>query len=52
MYGVARDAISGLALTAENYGTAVDVLKQRFGNPQDVIRLHYDKFVNLLPASL
>jgi len=49
--GAAREAISGLALTKENYAVAVGILKERFGNVQEVVKMHYDRLISLPPAS-
>lgn len=48
--GEARSAISGLTLSNENYIIAVDILRDRFGNSQEVIDLHYNKMITLQPA--
>jgi len=42
LQGPALDAIAGLTLTAANYREAVDVLKIRFGNKQQIINKHMD----------
>ena len=49
--GEAARAVSGLALSNENYDVAVTVLKERFGNNQEVIDLHYNEMINLQPAN-
>ena len=49
--GEARSAIQGLALSNENYGVAIGILKERFGNEQEIIDLHYNRTINLNPAS-
>ena len=38
----AKDAISGLSLTAANYDEAIDVLKTRFGDKQRIISKHME----------
>ncbi len=38
----ARESISGLTLTAANYREAVEILKRRFGNTQQIIARHMD----------
>ena len=43
----AKYAISGLNVSHENYIVAVNILKERFGNVQDVIDLHYCEMINL-----
>ena len=49
--GEARSAIQGLTLSNENYGVAIGLLKERFGNEQEIIDLHYNQIINLYPAS-
>lgn len=49
--GEAKSAILRLALSKENYPIAVEILKDRFGNPQEVIDLHYSKMINLSQAT-
>lgn len=48
--GEARDSIAGLFLSNENYEVAVRILKDRYGNVQDTIDLHYNKMINLKAA--
>ena len=43
----ARDAISGLTLSADNYKEAVDILERRFGNKQKIIAKHMDLLINI-----
>ena len=43
----AAEAISGLTLTSANYEEAVDILKRRFGNKQQIISKHMDIHLNL-----
>ncbi|XP_053395705.1 uncharacterized protein LOC128555912 [Mercenaria mercenaria] len=50
VYGEAQRAISGLTLSDANYEVAVGVLKERFGNEQEVVDVHYNKLINLQPA--
>ena len=49
--GEASRAIAGLALSNENYSVAIQILKERFGNRQDIIDLHYNKLINLKQAN-
>ena len=49
--GEAKSAVLGLTLSKENYLVAIGVLKERFGNEQEVIDLHYNQMINLLPAT-
>ncbi len=39
--GEAKSAISGIALSNENYAVAISLLPERFGKAQEVIDLHY-----------
>ena len=48
--GEARSAISGLSLTNENYVIAIDILKERYGDTQETIDLHYKQIMDLPPA--
>ena len=45
--GAAYDAISGLALSAANYGEAVEILKKRFGNRQLIISKHMESLLSV-----
>ena len=45
--GTAREAVSGLTLTAANYSEAVAILKRRFGNKQQIISRHMDVLITL-----
>lgn len=49
--GEARGAIAGLSLSNENYAIAIEILKDRFGNVQEIIDVHYNKMINLQSAS-
>lgn len=49
--GEAKQAISGLNLSNDNYEVAVSILQERFGNIQVVIDLHYNEMINLESAS-
>ena len=40
-------AVAGLKLTAANYTEAVDILKKRFGNKQQIISRHMDTLLEL-----
>ena len=42
-----NSVISGLTLTSENYKEAIDLLRQRYANPQVLISAHMKKFVSL-----
>jgi hypothetical protein len=43
----AREAISGLALTAANYGKAIETLKKRFGCKQLIVNKHMDALLQV-----
>ena len=43
----ANSVISGLTLTSENYKEAIDLLRQRYANPQVLTSAHMKKFVSL-----
>ena len=43
----ANSVISGLTLTSENYKEAIDLLRQRYANPQVLISAHMKTFVPL-----
>lgn len=51
LFGEAKFAIAGLALSNENYKVAVDILLKRFGNLQEIIDVHYNELINMQPAS-
>ena len=41
------DCISGLSLTVQNYKEAVNILKERYANPQVIISAHMESLVEL-----
>ena len=45
--GSAYEAIAGLALSAANYGEAVEILKKRFGNRQLIISKHMESLLSI-----
>ena len=49
--GPARDSIKGLSLSAANYAEAVQVLKRRFGNRQQIVNRHMDTLLAITPVS-
>lgn len=49
--GEARQAVSGILLSNDNYKVATDLLKERFGDQQTVINSHYAELINLMSAS-
>lgn len=47
--GEARQSVSGIYLSNENYSVVVDLLKVRYGDAQTVINTHYVELINLKP---
>ena len=43
----AIEAIAGLALTADNYGSAIEILKKRLGNWQQIISKHMEQLLHV-----
>ena len=43
----ALESISGLTLTSTNYHEAIDILRKRFGNKQQIISRHMDILLNV-----
>lgn len=50
--GEAAKSIGGLALTAANYGAAIDILKKRYGRPEKLVFLHIQSLLNLKEPNL
>ena len=50
--GSAAGAIRGLPLTAENYGAAKDILKNRFWQPQIIINAHMEGLVKVAAVTV
>ncbi|XP_068697018.1 uncharacterized protein [Montipora foliosa] len=48
--GAASRAIQGLALSSDNYDSAVEILEQRFGKTQQIISAHMEEVLNLQPC--
>ena len=42
--------MSGILLSKENYRVAVEMLKERFGDVQNVVNWHYTELINITPA--
>ena len=49
--GTAKEAVSGLMLTAANYEEAIGIMKKRFGNRQQIISRHMDLLINVEPIT-
>ena len=45
--GAAESAITRLPLTEDNYETAIDILRDRFGKPQLLISNHMEALLKL-----
>ena len=41
-------SIKGLATTEENYQAALDILRERFGNSQQIISAHMDELLIII----
>ena len=49
--GEAKRSIQGLTLSESNYDSAVELLHERFGKPQQIISAHMDEIVKLPPST-
>ena len=49
--GIASEVISGLELTQENDNIAINLLKERYGKKQIMIKAHFTKLMNLPMAT-
>ena len=49
--GPALAAVAGLKITTANYTEAIDTLKKRFGNKQQIISRHMDTLLELEPVT-
>ncbi|XP_054717258.1 uncharacterized protein LOC129226652 [Uloborus diversus] len=45
--GSAANAVSGFALTAENYKIAIEILQSRFGRHSDLVQAHLNNLLNI-----
>ena len=45
--GSVSDCISELSLTVQNYKEAINILKERYANPQVIISAHMESLVKL-----
>ena len=48
--GEAKQSVSGILLSNENYSVVTDLLKERYGDSQTVINSHYVELINLKSA--
>ena len=48
--GKASLAVQGLTLTSENYAHAINLLRERFGEPQVLISAYMDALIAISPA--
>ena len=51
MTDAALKSVSSLTLTNKNYGKALTVLKERYGNKQAIVSTHMKKLANLQVVS-
>ena len=51
LHGKAKAAIAGLGITSSNYKHALEILHERFGDPQLIINTHMDTLLSLRPVS-
>jgi len=49
--GTASRAIQGLPITNDNYDHAIEILKERFGRPQQIISAHMDEILKIPNAN-
>ena len=49
--GDAKQTISGLQMTNENYRAAIELPKERFNDTQLILHFHYTELINLPPAN-
>ena len=47
MEGTAASSIQGLTLSESNYDSAIKLLKERFGKPQQIIAAHMDELLKI-----
>ena len=45
--GEAKNSVSAIQLSNENYQVAVELLKERYGDKQEVVTSHYTELINL-----
>lgn len=50
LVGPARSAIAGFTLTSANYGSAVELLKNRYGKKTAIQRAHVNELLNVQPV--
>ena len=49
--GEAKQSVSGILLSNENYAVVVELLKERYGDAQTVVNSHYVELINLKSAT-
>ena len=49
--GEAKRALAGLARTNDNYSVAIGILRERYGNKQEIIDLHYKDMLSVHPKT-
>ena len=48
--GEAKNSVSGIQYSNENYQLAAELLKERYGDKQAIVTSHYNELINLKPA--
>ena len=48
--GEAKNSVSDIQLSNENYQVAVELLKERYGDKQAIVTSHYTELINLKPV--
>ena len=51
LQGQAQRTIKGLAITADNYQAAIDLLNERFGKTQQIISTYMDELLKIAPCA-
>ena len=51
LHGEAKQAVSGIPLSNDNYQVAKTILKDKFGKSKSVVNSHYTQLMNLKPAT-
>ena len=49
--GPAAKCIQGLSLSEANYASALEILQERFGRPQQIISAHMDDMLKIIPCN-
>ncbi|XP_042146263.1 uncharacterized protein LOC121835823 [Ixodes scapularis] len=52
LVGQAESVIKGIPVTGDNYGTAVELLRKRFGQPSVIVNDHLTHLLNVKPITM